>query len=180
MAQSAEKGWYVRGDIDDWRARDLWLFENQTATRMLVTNPENGPGTFFKAEPGDDFLACIRRHTPSWLEPGAPGFHSMTLGPGEYHPRIARPLALASLELRRELWLPPSVLAEKAYFRERERPTYLAQAQARNHLPDRAALRKDPGRRLRPRDPKSADPGGNRSRDALARDFDRKWRVCAS
>jgi hypothetical protein len=115
MAQTAEKRWYIRGDIDDWRARDLWLFDNQTATRMFVTNPENGPGSFFKAEPGEDFLACLRRHTPSWLEATAPGFYSMVLGPGEYHPRIARPLALATLELRRELWSPPGVLGEKTY-----------------------------------------------------------------
>ena len=114
MAQNAEKRWFVRGDIDDWRARELWLFENQTATRMFVTHPERGPGTFFQADPDEDFWACIRRQT-SWLEPGAPGFQSMTFGPGEYHPRIARPLALASLELRRELWLPPSVSAEKSY-----------------------------------------------------------------
>jgi hypothetical protein len=114
MAQSAEKRWYVRGDIDDWRARDLWLFENQTATRVFVANPERGAGTFFQADPDEDFWACIRRQT-SWLEPGAPGFHSMTLGPGEYYPRIARPLVLASLELRGELWSPASVLAEKAH-----------------------------------------------------------------
>jgi hypothetical protein len=95
-------------------ARSLAV-ENQTATRMFVTNPEGGPGTFFKAEPGEDFLACIRRHTPSWLEPGAPSFHSMILAPGEYHPRIARPLALASLELRGELWSPAGVIEEKAY-----------------------------------------------------------------
>jgi hypothetical protein len=35
---------------------------------MGVTNPEKGPGTFFEAEPGEDFLDCIRRQTP-WLDP---------------------------------------------------------------------------------------------------------------
>ena len=61
MAQSAEKGWYVRGDIDDWRARDLWLFENQTATRMLVTNLRTDLGPFSRPS-----LA-----TTSWLASGA-------------------------------------------------------------------------------------------------------------
>jgi hypothetical protein len=61
MAESAEKRWYVRGDDDDWRARELWRFENQAATRMFVTNPESGPGSFFKAEPA----------RTSWLASGA-------------------------------------------------------------------------------------------------------------
>jgi hypothetical protein len=77
-----------------------------------VTNPESGAGTFFKAEPGEDFWDCIRRQT-AWLSPGATegGFHSMTLGPAEFYPRIARPLALAS-----ESWLwSPCLEAEKVY-----------------------------------------------------------------
>jgi len=79
---------------------------------MGVTNPETGPGTFFKAEPGEDFWDCIRRETP-WLDSGVTEgrFHPMTLGPGEYYPRIARPNALASEPM---LWS-PGALAEKAY-----------------------------------------------------------------
>jgi hypothetical protein len=79
---------------------------------MGVTNPETGPGTYFKAEPGEDFWGCIRRQTP-WLDLGVTEglFHSMALGPGEYHPRIARPLALAN---RPMLWS-PWVLTDKAF-----------------------------------------------------------------
>jgi len=57
-------------------------------------------------------LDCIRRQTP-WLNPGMTEgqFHRMTLGPGEYYPRIARPLALA---IGPALWSPP-VEEEKGY-----------------------------------------------------------------
>jgi hypothetical protein len=111
VADIAEKRWYIRDHIGG-QPRQIWLFHNQTATRMGVTNPEKGPGTFFKAEVGEDFLDCIRRQT-SWLDPRITegGFYLATLGPGEYYPRIARPLALATAPT---LWS-PSVSADKAY-----------------------------------------------------------------
>jgi hypothetical protein len=111
MSQSAEKRWYVRDHIGG-QPRQVWLFDGQTATRMGVSNPEAGVGTFFKAEPGENFWDCIRRQTP-WLNSDVTegSFHSMALGPGEYYPRIARPIALATEPM---LWS-PSVLTEKAY-----------------------------------------------------------------
>jgi hypothetical protein len=39
---SLEKRWYVRDRING-QPRQLWLLENQTATRIGVTNPETGP-----------------------------------------------------------------------------------------------------------------------------------------
>jgi hypothetical protein len=101
MAQGLEKRWYVRDPVAEL-PRQIWLLENQTAKNMSVFNPETGPGTYFKADPGEDFLDCIRRQTP-WLDPGVTGgrFYPMTRGPGEFYPRIARPIALADEE---RLW----------------------------------------------------------------------------
>ena len=111
MSQSAEKRWYIRDHIGG-QPRQIWLFHDQAATRAGVTNPEKGPGTFFKAEPGEGFFDCIRHQTP-WLNPGVTEglFYAATLGPGEYYPRIARPNVLASNSM---LWS-PSVLTEKDY-----------------------------------------------------------------
>jgi hypothetical protein len=111
MAQSPENRWYVRDRIAG-QPRQIWLFDGRAATRIGVTNPELGAGTFFKAEPGEDFWDCIRRQTP-WLNPGVTEglFHSMTLAPSEFYPRIARPNALA---VESRLWS-PSLEAEKAY-----------------------------------------------------------------
>lgn len=71
---------------------------------MGVSNPETGPGTYFKADPGEDIWDCIRRQTP-WLNPGVTEgqFYPAAFGPGEFHPRIARPIALA---VRNDLWSP--------------------------------------------------------------------------
>jgi hypothetical protein len=110
VTQILEKRWYIRDHIEG-QPRQVWLFHDQTATRMGVTNPEKGPGTF-EAKPEEDFFDCIRRHTP-WLDPRMTegGFYPATLGPGEYYPRIARPMALASESM---LWS-PSVSADKTY-----------------------------------------------------------------
>jgi hypothetical protein len=111
MERSPEKRWYVRDRVAG-QPRQVWLFDGRAATRIGVTNPESGAGTFFKAEPGEDFLDCIGRQT-AWLSPDATegGFHSMTLGPSEYYPRIARPIAIANAS---QLWS-PSLETEKAF-----------------------------------------------------------------
>ncbi len=103
--------WYVR-DYVAGQPRQVWLFANQTATRVGVTDPKNGPGTYFKAGPNESFEDCIRRQTP-WLDPGVTEgrFHPMTLAPAEYYPRIARPDALASAAIP---WS-PGVEFDKAF-----------------------------------------------------------------
>jgi hypothetical protein len=110
---SLGKRWYIRDHING-QPRQLWLFDfdNQTATRMGVTSPEVGPGTFFRAEPGENIWDCIRRQT-SWFDPGVTEgrFHCMALGPGEFYPRVARPIALAR---EPRLWS-PCVLTDKAF-----------------------------------------------------------------
>ena len=103
MARSPERHWYVRDRVAG-QPRQVWLFDGQAATCVSVMNPERGAGTYFRAKPGDSFQDCIRRHT-AWLNPEATEgyFHPMMLGPGEFYPRITRPIAL-STESR--LWSP--------------------------------------------------------------------------
>jgi hypothetical protein len=82
--------WFVR-DHFEGQPRQIWRFQDQAATRMGVTNPEGGPGSHFTAKPGEDFFDCIRRQTPWMID----SFYEAALGPGEYYPRMARPLAQA-------------------------------------------------------------------------------------
>src|ERR1700683_5163449 len=111
MSHTLDNHWYVRDHIAG-QPRQIWRIDDQTATNIGLTNPEMGAGPFFKADPGETIWDCIRRQTP-WLNPGVTEglFHSMTLGPGEFYPRIARPIALAT---KSQLWL-PSHEAEKVY-----------------------------------------------------------------
>ena len=67
MDQGLENRWFVRDRIAG-QPRQIWLFDGQVAKNMGVTNPETGPGTYFKAEPGENLLDCIRRQTP-WSIP---------------------------------------------------------------------------------------------------------------
>lgn len=70
----------------------VWKIHAEVAVRIGVTNPEGGPGSYFKAESGESIWDAIRRATP-WFEPdGQNPFHETVLGPGEFYPRIARPI----------------------------------------------------------------------------------------
>jgi len=69
----------------------VWKIGADTAVRLGVSNPENGPGCYFRAVPGESIWDTIRRMTP-WFEPdGKCPFHKTELNPGEYYPRMARP-----------------------------------------------------------------------------------------
>jgi len=71
---------------------ELWKIELDLAVQIGVTNPERGAGTYFKADPGETIWEAIRRQTP-WFEPdGENPFHRAGLQPGQYYPRIARPI----------------------------------------------------------------------------------------
>ncbi len=111
QSRQTDATWYVRESFGD-HGRQLWRFQDYAATRMGVTSPETGPGSYFRAEPGETFLECIARQTP-WLEPGSPGgqFVEMLRRPGEYYPRMARPLALM---VQPQLWL-PGFSADRGY-----------------------------------------------------------------
>jgi len=85
-------GWYIR-DAGPALGRHLWHIAADTATRMDVTNPTGGPGTHFTAKPCETIWEALGQ--TGWFDDApAPGhFHKMTLAPGHYYPRIARPLA---------------------------------------------------------------------------------------
>lgn len=98
-----EEDWYVR-NVGSGQAQQLWRVTDRTATHMGVTNPEAGAGTYYAAGPGETIWACLRRSTP-WLDghDGSGPFQRMIRGPGEFHPRVARPIALMEKE---KLWCP--------------------------------------------------------------------------
>jgi len=61
LAQAhGDDGWYVR-DLGAGLGCQLWRITLGTATRMGVTNPEGGPGSYYAAEPGETIWACLRR-----------------------------------------------------------------------------------------------------------------------
>jgi len=104
-------GWYVR-DPGTGRGGNLWYIEADRATRMDVTNPTGGVGTYFAANPGETIWQALRRMTP-WFEGMAdPGpFHPMKLDPGQYYRRIARPITMSESDT---LWLPDTA-SERRY-----------------------------------------------------------------
>jgi hypothetical protein len=70
----------------------VWKIEDDIAVRVGITNPEQGVGTYFRADPGETIWDALRRMTP-WFEPdGQCPFHKAVLKPGEFYPRMARPV----------------------------------------------------------------------------------------
>lgn len=71
-------------------AMGLWRIEHDTAVRIDATLSEISQ---FKANPGETIWESMRRRVPAWFEPdGQDPFHKTVLRPGEYYPRMARPL----------------------------------------------------------------------------------------
>src|SRR6185437_10730422 len=68
-----------------------WKVEGGVAVRLGITNPEGGPGSYFRGEDDEDVWDVMRRSTP-WFENGENPFHETVLPPGHYYPRIARPI----------------------------------------------------------------------------------------
>jgi hypothetical protein len=111
MINKPGKRWYVR-DHFGGQPRQVWLIDERTATRLGVSNPAAGAGTYFEAESGENIWDCIGRLTPWLNSDGAEGrFHLMALGPAEFYPRIARPNALA---IKPALWS-PCITSERAF-----------------------------------------------------------------
>lgn len=70
----------------------IWSIDDFVAIRMGVTNPESGPGSYFKAEAGETVWDTMKRQAPDWFEPaGSEPFQKTVLEPGQFYPRIARP-----------------------------------------------------------------------------------------
>ncbi|MBB5747040.1 hypothetical protein [Brevundimonas variabilis] len=85
---------YLRQPSPD-TMEELWEIDAHRAINRTISNAEQSGFGYFQADPGEDVWTAIRRNTP-WFEPdGANPFHETCLPPGEYHPRIARPLMRA-------------------------------------------------------------------------------------
>lgn len=65
----------------------LWFFDGTAARRLGVVQRDNR--TWFEVQPGETFRSAVSR----WSEPLGffAAIHRMSLAPGAYHPRIARP-----------------------------------------------------------------------------------------
>lgn len=89
-----DAGWYVR-DVGGGHGPQLWHVTDRTATRLGVSNPQDNPGSYYAAAPGETIWDSIR-HNTGWLDGmDAPGpFKRMILAPGDFHRRVARPIAL--------------------------------------------------------------------------------------
>jgi hypothetical protein len=84
--------YYIRSFLTpSGSSTQVWKIDDSTAVRVGITNPEGGPGTYFRAEPGESIWDALRRMTP-WFEPGECPFHKTVLKPGEYYRRMARPI----------------------------------------------------------------------------------------
>ncbi|HKR43535.1 MAG TPA: hypothetical protein VJU59_28290 [Paraburkholderia sp.] len=84
-------GYYIRTFATlNHEGSQVWKIEDDVAIRIGVSNPERGPGCYFKTEPGESIRDALRRQTP-WFEPnGECPFHKTTLQPGTFYPRMAR------------------------------------------------------------------------------------------
>jgi hypothetical protein len=76
---------------DNGVTTQAWEITEMEAVRLGVTNARQGPGCYYIAHPGEDIFDAIRRQTPWFAPNGENPFHRITLEPGEYYPRIARP-----------------------------------------------------------------------------------------
>lgn len=86
-------GYYIRClDTPSGSSAQIWKIDDDIAIRVGISNAEQSPGGFFKVEPGETIWAALKRQTP-WFGPnGESPFHELVLQPGEYYPRMARPI----------------------------------------------------------------------------------------
>lgn len=86
--------YYIRiySNLDTTTSSQVWKIDNHIAVRVGVANAEQGPGSFFKADPGETIWDALRRQTPWFESDGQNPFHKLNLRPGEFYPRIARPI----------------------------------------------------------------------------------------
>src|ERR1043166_3565329 len=86
-----QDGYYIHvGDGE--KPKGIWRIENGTAERVGITNPKGGPNSYVKAEPGEPIADALGRTIPVWFGPeGKDTLRKLSLAPGEYFPRMARP-----------------------------------------------------------------------------------------
>lgn len=75
----------------------IWKISQNEAIRLDVVNARKGPGTYFKSESNETVWEAIERQATGWINPFThEPFHKLTLDPGQYYPRMARPNNLTS------------------------------------------------------------------------------------
>jgi hypothetical protein len=58
-----------------------------------ISNAEGSPGSFFKPQPNESIWDALRRQAPDWFgTDGQNPFHKTALRPGQFYPRMARPV----------------------------------------------------------------------------------------
>jgi hypothetical protein len=73
--------------------KDIWEINPDVAKRVDVTNPQGGANTYFERDGNETIWETLARKVPVWFGPGTETIrHELKLAPGQYYPRIARPL----------------------------------------------------------------------------------------
>jgi hypothetical protein len=79
----------------DGRSRGIWAVGDGSAKRLGVPNPESARNAYIEPMPGETELAALERVLPMWFRDsmllGPDQLYKVTLAPGQYYPRIARP-----------------------------------------------------------------------------------------
>jgi hypothetical protein len=83
--------YYLR--LLDGFSPQVWWIDDNEARRVGIGDPKQGIGTYFKAEPGEAIRDAIYRQASGFFGPnGEWPFHQTNLGPGQFYPRISRPI----------------------------------------------------------------------------------------
>lgn len=71
----------------------VWKISADAAERIGIVNAKNGPNTYFACDESQTIWQTLASKCPIWFGPDAAAtLHKMKLAPGEYYPRMARPL----------------------------------------------------------------------------------------
>ncbi|RFB76605.1 hypothetical protein [Methylovirgula sp. 4M-Z18] len=71
----------------------VWWIDDNEAYRVGVGDPKQGIGTYFKAETGETIRDAIYRQASGYFGSNVEWpFHKTNLGPGQFYPRISRPV----------------------------------------------------------------------------------------
>jgi hypothetical protein len=93
----------------------VWWIDDSEARRVGVGDPKEALGAYFKAEPGETIREAIFRGASGYFGPnGEWPFHKTNLGPGQFYPRISRPIdqhPLDGLGWNRSALIEPDVVA---------------------------------------------------------------------
>jgi hypothetical protein len=84
--------YYVRVG-QDGKSLGVWQINETVAKRVGVPFPKESPGCYFEAGPGETPWDALRRGAPTWFDPNSSTpFFKVSLEPGRFYPRIARPI----------------------------------------------------------------------------------------